>query len=257
MAKIISICEIVIRLAKDKYGGCGDAVDFPNKMEIAKKVIHIIDDMVSDKLVDLETTTCLEYDFDGEEVDIYTDLSNNISESSSVYENSDSDISEYEENSEQLSQQVSQEWQECVIDNVKFTYQEMVNILSFYDKAKKRKLDQTKRRYAKVLYHSTILRIREYVNKKSTVANKFKEIEDFVIHRFNSARLSMFHVSELDLIRWGITKAREVELNFKASRNWLHSFKLRNRIVARKITKYVTVREIENQSGIEVEACSL
>ncbi|OXA48224.1 hypothetical protein Fcan01_17280 [Folsomia candida] len=213
MAKIISICKTVIRLAKDKYGA---TMDFPNKMEIAKNVIHIIDDMVSDKLVDLETTTCLEYDFDGEEVDIYTDLSNNISESSSVYENSDSDISEYKENSEQLSQQVSQEWQECVIDNVKFTYQEMVNILSFYDKAKKRKLDETK--------------------------------------RLNSARLSMFHVSELDLKRWGIAKAREVELNFKASRNWLHSFKLRNRIVARKITKYVTASEIENQSDIEVEA---
>lgn len=62
-------------------------------------------------------------------------------------------------------------------------------------------------------------------------------------------------MSELDLKRWGMAKAREVEVDFKASRNWLHSFKVRNRIVARKITKYVTAREIENQSSVEDEAC--
>lgn len=255
MAKIISLCEAALGLAKVRYEKSGgNSLDFPNKMELAEKVIQIITRMISDQSSDIETIISLEYDCDGD-IDIYPDTYNNSSENAIVCDNSDEDDSEDEENSEELSQQVSQDWEETRIDEVNFSYQEMVNILSFYDKAKKNKFAQTKRRYNKVKYPVTIIRIRDYVNKKNTVANKFKELEHFVIHRFNSARLSMFHVSELDLIRWGAIKARELDLKFKASRKWLHSFKVRNRIVARKITKYVTAREIENQDNVEDEAC--
>lgn len=168
MAKIVSVFEAALTLARDRYGSWGEnLVDIPNKIEIAEEVIHIVKYMISDPdFVDLETITSLDYDYD-RDLNIYPD--NNTHESASVYENSDDD-SEGEGNSDTLSQPTSQE-EETVIDNVKLTYQEMVNILSFYDKIKKRKLEQTKHRYKKVQHRTTILRIREYVNKKNTVAN--------------------------------------------------------------------------------------
>lgn len=254
MSIVISVCETVLQLARKKFvydSGLRTNRNVPNLIVVAEKVLNIIEDIINtDRSIDIDSVVSLEYDYDGE-IDIYTNCYENMDD------NFGDDNCEIEHNAEALSQQVSQEWEEVIIENVKFTYKEMVNILSFYDKVKKNKLEQTKRRYSKVYYYSTIARIREYVKNKNTVANKFNDVERFVVDRFNSARTSMFHVSEQDLQRWAMIKAREIKLKFKASRNWLHSFKVRNRIVARKITKYATMKEVDNQTITEDDACNL
>ena len=73
MAKIISLCEAALGLAKVRYEKSGgNSLDFPNKMELAEKVIQIITRMISDQSSDIETIISLEYDCDGD-IDIYPD----------------------------------------------------------------------------------------------------------------------------------------------------------------------------------------
>ena len=60
-----------------------------------------------------------------------------------------------------------------------------------------------------------------------------------------------------DLQRWALQKANELNLpNFKASRKWLDKFKKSQRIVSRKITKFVSSDYVEKQEEIENMALS-
>ncbi|OXA42053.1 hypothetical protein Fcan01_23243 [Folsomia candida] len=190
-------------------------------LNVAKKVFSFVEEIVENSGTDLETISTLEFDMDGD-IDIYTDTYGELGcDSDSL----NSDSFDVEQDSDSLSQQVSQEWVEEVVDGAVFTYQEMVNILDFYDKVKKHKFNQAKRRYKKIKNSKTITRLRAYVEHKSTTFQKFKQVEKFVLERFENARSSMMHVNEMDLRRWAMSKSSEIDLNFKASPKWIMDFK--------------------------------
>lgn len=214
-------------------------------------MFSFVEDIVKNSGTDLETISTLEFDMDGD-IDTYTDTYSELVCDSDTL---NSDSFDVEQNSDSLSQQVSQEWEEELVDGVVFTYQEMVNILHFYDNVKKNKFNQTKGRFKKIKHSKTITRLRAYVEKKSTTFQKFKQVEKFVLERFENARSSMIHVNEMDLRRWAMSKSREIDLKFKASPKWIMDFKVRNRIVGRKITKYLTMGEHQNLDRVENEAC--
>ena len=81
----------------------------------------------------------------------------------------------------------------------------------------------------------------ERAEKGQTQREKIKIIKKFMMSNFISSRNQYCPVHECHLKSWGLHKANELGLStFKASRNFINTFKTENRIVSRKVTKYVT-----------------
>ena len=80
---------------------------------------------------------------------------------------------------------------------------------------------------------------------------KMKELEAAVAQKFLAARSNFHAVHALDLQRWAMAEARELGLPFVASNNWCKLFKKKNRIVSRKITKFVSNVNIRDRDTIE------
>lgn len=70
------------------------------------------------------------------------------------------------------------------------------------------------------------------------------DIDSHVFQRFKQDRADGKRVHDRSLIRWGMEKAREINVNFRASHHWLLNFKRRHNIVSRKITRQVTKKNI-------------
>ena len=100
-----------------------------------------------------------------------------------------------------------------------------------------------------------ITRFRKYVEAGGTKQQKIDDIDSYIYHQLESARYKLLAVHDIDLRRWGLQKARELNLNsFKASGRWLLSFKHRHRISSRKVTQLVTKRHIETRQEIDEAA---
>ncbi len=70
---------------------------------------------------------------------------------------------------------------------------------------------------------------------------KIKDIWNYTFNEFIKAKNNCLTVHDNDLKRWALKRNMEITLpNFTASHSWLWRFKTQNRIVSRKITKFVT-----------------
>ena len=57
------------------------------------------------------------------------------------------------------------------------------------------------------------------------------------------------------LQKWAILAADKVKaVNFKASKSWLHRFKVQNKIVSRKITNFLTKKQVDEKGQIKEQA---
>jgi hypothetical protein len=80
-------------------------------------------------------------------------------------------------------------------------------------------------------------------------------IDIHVYDQYENARHQFLCVHDIDLQRWSLNKARELNLNdFPACKMWLTWFKYRHRICSRKITKLVIKKDIENKEDINKAA---
>ena len=87
-------------------------------------------------------------------------------------------------------------------------------------------------------------RFRDYVERNGNRFHKLQCIETFIINKFRDARQESLPVHDLDIRRWARIQAKNENFdNFKTSATWLFSFKQRNGITSRKITKFVSTRE--------------
>jgi hypothetical protein len=78
-----------------------------------------------------------------------------------------------------------------------------------------------------------------------------------VLGKFNSARESLFPVHDINLQFWALQAAKEFEYSsFKASKNWINSFKKIIRIASRKVTKIVSKDYHENLPNVYLDALS-
>jgi len=95
-------------------------------------------------------------------------------------------------------------------------------------------------------------RFRRCLNSGSLASYKMDQINDYVLREVNAHRWSENNpLHEYMLRRWGLERAREIGADFfKASSFWIHSFKKRNRIVSRKVTKFRSRSEIAQQQSI-------
>ncbi|CAF3780597.1 unnamed protein product [Rotaria sp. Silwood1] len=98
-------------------------------------------------------------------------------------------------------------------------------------------------------------RFREYVANNENHRQKLKHVEHFVLDRFRSACNNNLPVHDLDVKRWALSQAKIENIDdFKASDYWLLNFKKRNGISSRKVTKFVSHREVVDKSIIKQTA---
>ncbi|XP_035715598.1 uncharacterized protein LOC110859705 isoform X1 [Folsomia candida] len=241
MATIIKVCESLLELAKLKYPVPDTSLveDNFNLDQLASEALVLIENLLNPDSSERETVISLDIDCD-DEIDIY--------------ENEDVPASENDANSRESGLASSQEWQVEKIGQEEYNLEEMIKIVNFYNNVKTNKLFQTQRRFPKVRSYASISRMKTYVDQNGKKLEKLSKVETFVKERFNHARQSLIHVSEVDLKRWGIIKSKDLSLQFKASSTWIHNFKKKNRIVSRKITKYLTKAEYDNKSNVEEAA---
>ncbi len=72
------------------------------------------------------------------------------------------------------------------------------------------------------------------MSKRGTNLQKYALITKYVISEFKTARNQFLPVHDLDLKRWALSKARELQMNeFKASPNWILRLKKAYNIVSR------------------------
>jgi hypothetical protein len=235
MFDVTVVCKLVLEKSIGKYGPRDDLI-IPEEHErvVAAQIFELIEDLGKTDS-DLETETSLELDVEGH-IDIYCNLE----------DSSDPD--------EEYSQESTQEWESLEIDKITFTFSTIRSIINFYDNCKSNKFDQTRRRYPNVKLSNYITRFRKYLEENGTSFEKFQRVEIFTFNQFEFARAKLLNVTDRDLKRWAVTKAREIRCRFQASDSWIRIFKNRNRIVSRKITKYLSIREVNEKSDIEAEA---
>ena len=75
---------------------------------------------------------------------------------------------------------------------------------------------------------------------------KLQKISEGVLQKFMAAKRAHLTVHDLDIRRWALAIARNVNCsNFKASGTWLLNFKRAHKIVPRKITKFVSKADLK------------
>ena len=99
-----------------------------------------------------------------------------------------------------------------------------------------------------------LARFREYVESNGNRRQKFARIELFLVEKFKQARNKGLPVHDTDIKRWGLAQAKVENVdNFVASSKWLFNFKRRNRIRSRKVTRFVSRREVYDKEEIAKE----
>jgi hypothetical protein len=81
----------------------------------------------------------------------------------------------------------------------------------------------------------------KHIENYGSREEKIKDIWNYTFNEFLKAKNNYLTVHDNDLKRWAIKRNIEISLPyFTASHSWLWRFKTQNRIVSRKITKFVT-----------------
>lgn len=132
----------------------------------------------------------------------------------------------------------------------------MQQVVDFaYGKDESRKCRRTWKsihhRFRTLPHQSYVSRFKKYLEQHGTRRQKTQQIDKFVYEKLVNAREQFLPIHDIDLQRWAIGIARELDFNeFQASEFWVRSFKGRHKICSRKITNIITKREILNSSEI-------
>lgn len=138
-----------------------------------------------------------------------------------------------------------------------FSLDYMKRVVEFFDEInpstgkRRRKWTTVKRRFRRVPNPQCIARFRTYIESGGSKRQKLEIIDTYVYDRFEDARYQYLSVHDLDLRRWALQKARELDwADFQASYHWILEFKHRHAICSRRVTKLVTKRFVESQEEI-------
>jgi hypothetical protein len=178
---------------------------------------------------------------------IEKETSLDLAESYEIEEYDESET-EFQDESSQESQS-SQEWEFFVIDQDKYELDYMKRAVECYDK---KGWKSTQHNFRRIKHQYYISRFREYIAQQGTRSEKMAAIDKFVYDKFIEAIDKKLIVHDNDLKRWALLKKRDIKFDaFVASKSWVNCFKRKNRIVSRKITKYVSVPQVEESESIE------
>jgi len=212
----------------------------PREEELAQYLFSTIESISNCSSYSIENDTTLELDRTVEE------FNNEYSDNDEDGKSYDDD---YEHESENLQRHYSLEYMEKVVN--------------YYDEKdpktgkRKRSWSTVQARFPRVPYQQYISRFRYYLEAHGTKKQKIEKVEEYVFDKFEKAREQLLPLHDLDLKRWALMSAREHSLNnFTASHGWIDNFKHRHNICSRKITKFVTRRQVESQDLINQSADS-
>lgn len=140
--------------------------------------------------------------------------------------------------------------------NEVFEYEYVKKVLDYRERYPTHSFATLQSKFRRVKHRVYVTRFKEYDEKLGTVREKFKKISQFVWENYRAARDSCAAVHDRDLKRWAIRKARELNLiMFKASDTWIKSFKRKNNIGNRRVTRFITFNHERKQVEIENSAC--
>jgi ribosomal protein L13E len=252
--KMISLHNIIICFLKlvGSQDLCDKLDEFecvcsPDEIEISLSLLQHLEDKLKSTVDEDEI---LEADVMGDDL---PDLSPDDEMSDDAEESSNEDDAEESLNEDD---EVPKKYNEL-------TLEEMDKRVREYDELVQAKLASPKRKKLNVFksishkYPSiknvwTITRYREMIEGSGKRWVKLRAVRREVWEKFKAAREVGMPVHDIDLIRWGKTKANEINVSFKGSKRWLNKFKQLYRIKSRKITKHVSSRRYNSwESTIE------
>lgn len=120
----------------------------------------------------------------------------------------------------------------------------------------KRSFNTMQIRYRFLSNESQLYRWEKQIQNLGTRKDKLKIIWDHTLTEFKKAINAKLIVHDIDIRRWALSKALEINLtsSFKASHWWVWKFKSINRICSRKITKFVTKSFTQEEDNIIANA---
>ena len=122
-----------------------------------------------------------------------------------------------------------------------FTREEMTKIVKYADDGASFKSIQ--HRFRRVKHAQYVSKFRKYLEEyeHGTYQQMLCEISKYTFERFKEERANLKTIHDADLKTWALERSRQLNFSrFRASANWTSIFKLKNKIVSRKITKFVT-----------------
>ena len=137
-----------------------------------------------------------------------------------------------------------------------YTIEFMQQVVDYADETdesgkRRRTWKSVHRRFRTLPHQSYVSRFRKYLEQHGTRQQKIQQIDELVYEKLVNAREQYLPIHDIDLQRWAIKTARELDFNdFKASEFWVQSFENRHKICSRKITNVITKREILNSNEI-------
>lgn len=120
-----------------------------------------------------------------------------------------------------------------------------------------RKISSVQKNFRKVKSVTQLRRWAHNLNKGGTYKEKLTKIAHYTLNNFKDALNKKLPVHDIDLRRWALRARDLVQMpdpDFKASDSWVTKFKTENKIVSRKITKYVTKQQLLNADTLENKA---
>lgn len=91
-----------------------------------------------------------------------------------------------------------------------------------------------------------------YADEDGNKFQKWREVWNYTLEKFLEAVQLKLIVHDCNLRFWAMEKARELKIpNFSISKGWLHKFKIRNRIVSRKINKLISLKEFNKSDDLK------
>lgn len=120
-----------------------------------------------------------------------------------------------------------------------------------------RKMSSVISRYRWIRDSNHYYYIERKVKKLGSRNDKLDQINDYVLQRFTDASDRGCRIHDLDLVKWGLFKKREIDWkDFKASKGWVDRFKKKYRIGIRTITHIVSKKSKESAEMIKVQGDS-
>lgn len=119
------------------------------------------------------------------------------------------------------------------------------------------KFDTVKHRFNKLNDKKQLHRWELQVSENGNRIEKLQKISDYVLDQFQNARERGLAIHDIDLKMWALRERDNTGLSknsFTASAKWIQNFKLRHRIVSRKINKFVTQTHLKNKETLKKQA---
>lgn len=184
-------------------------------------------------------------------LDILEDLSNG---DSFTIESEDSlEVSDVDHLDPDYLVEIEDDEEQVVVENHQFSLEYMQRVVDFARPGVA--FTTVQHAFRRVTHPMQLKRFREYVANNGNRRQKLERVEHFVLDRFRSARNNNLPVHDLDVRRWALSQAKIENIDgFKASDHWLYNFKKRHGISSRKVTKFVSHREVVDKSIIKQTA---